>query len=82
MEADPEEGWRIPMPCRWLYERAREDKIYSSIDSDAFPLRTCWLAHLIQALDHETVLAGAWRENKPVHQPYIPPPVCMPPLIL
>jgi hypothetical protein len=35
----------------------------SRLDSDAHPIRSCWLTHLISALDTETALAGIWRDE-------------------
>jgi len=48
-----------------LYELARQDHMdyVVTMDTDTFPVRDCWLDHLIRQLDDEAVLAGVWRDE-------------------
>jgi hypothetical protein len=57
-----------------LYELARQDhaRYIVTLDSDAHPIRACWLTQLVSALDSQTVLSGIWRDElEAAIKPYV-----------
>lgn len=47
------------------------------IDSDAHPIRSGWLTHLVDSLDGDTVLAGVWRDELSAAIPPYVHPSCL-----
>ena len=76
VSANPSEKLAHPhaVPLQRLYEMACSDghDFIIALDSDAHPIRSCWITQLVTALDDETVLAGVWRDElKKEIRPYI-----------
>jgi hypothetical protein len=64
------------VPLQRLYELSRNygPDIVITLDSDAHPLRSSWMAELIDALDKGAALAGVWRDEvSSCIEPYIHP---------
>jgi hypothetical protein len=78
LEAAPYErlAHKHAVPLQRLYTLARDEgaETIVTMDSDAHPLRSGWLAELLSALDAGAALAGVWRDElSQAIEPYIHP---------